>query len=300
MLPWAPAESISNMQFLIEFNGVTATQNEHITDFFGFVCEKLGIADHPVVTFSPDLGTTSFGLYHPASAGVCVAIEGRHISDILRTFAHELVHHKQLTSGSQLDLEGLEYEANAVAGMLMRDYNKLHPEMFGLHNHEDVPPEGFPESQGPVADDTTRPSQPVELAELSNKTLASYKRKAKSHLKFRKSRTPGVHDRHGYYGIEFLHKPNLGPKREAGIKTAESKLRKRYAPLKEDAPVNSAGAGNVDGIGIGPRGEPGIKKSTVLKRKKTFKQARKEFANTPKPRTESEETARKAFLSRIK
>ena len=276
------------MQLLVEFNGPSEEQNEHITKFFGFVCQKLGILDHPVITFSPDLGTTSFGLYHPASASVSVAIEGRHISDILRTFAHELVHHKQLTSGSQLDLEGLEYEANAVAGMLMRDYNKLHPELFGLDKQTPTP-EGIPgESQGPVADDTTRPSQPIELAELSNKTLASYKRKAKGHLRDRKSDNP--HNIHGYYGIEFFHNPNLGPKREQGIKQAESTLKKRYATVKEDAPVNSAGSGDIAGLGIGPQGEPGIKKSKMIRRKpkndlakifgglpkKTFKQFMKE------------------------
>ena len=30
--------------------------------------------------------------------------------------------------------------------------------------------------------------------------------------------------------------------------------------MKEDAPVNSAGGGNIAGIGVGPDGEPGIKK----------------------------------------
>ena len=28
--------------------------------------------------------------------------------------------------------------------------------------------------------------------------------------------------------------------------------------MKEDAPVNSAGGGNIAGIGVGPDGEPGI------------------------------------------
>jgi hypothetical protein len=37
------------------------------------------------------------------------------------------------------------------------------------------------------------------------------------------------------------------------------------AKLKEDTssavPANSAGAGNIDGIGVGPKGEPGVRKS---------------------------------------
>ena len=34
-------------------------------------------------------------------------------------------------------------------------------------------------------------------------------------------------------------------------------------PMQEDAPGVSAGAGNVAGIGIGPQGEPGVKKKKV-------------------------------------
>lgn len=150
------------MQFIIE--EVSAEQNDQITTFYSFVREKLGIYDNPIITFAPHLGTTSFGLYTPSQESVSVATEGRHISDILRTFAHELVHHAQLTMGSELPLEGLEYEANAVAGMLMRDYNKLHPEMFGLSSDVEAPGT-LGDSQGAVASDTTRPSQPVGMSE---------------------------------------------------------------------------------------------------------------------------------------
>lgn len=34
----------------------------------------------------------------------------------------------------------------------------------------------------------------------------------------------------------------------------------------EDAPTNNAGSGNVDGIGVGPKGEPGIKNSVLVSR----------------------------------
>ena len=36
--------------------------------------------------------------------------------------------------------------------------------------------------------------------------------------------------------------------------------------LKEDMPTNAIGGGGIEGIGFGPRGEPGIK-NLVLKRK---------------------------------
>lgn len=35
--------------------------------------------------------------------------------------------------------------------------------------------------------------------------------------------------------------------------------------IEEDAPTNSAGAGQIDGIGVGPRGEPGGNIKRLLK-----------------------------------
>lgn len=38
-------------------------------------------------------------------------------------------------------------------------------------------------------------------------------------------------------------------------------MKKEYKPVKEDAPTNSVGAGTaVAGLGVGPQGEPGIKR----------------------------------------
>ena len=44
-----------------------------------------------------------------------------------------------------------------------------------------------------------------------------------------------------------------------------------YTGIEEDAPTNSAGGGNVHGIGVGPHGEPGVdpkkkKKQTLIDR----------------------------------
>ena len=38
--------------------------------------------------------------------------------------------------------------------------------------------------------------------------------------------------------------------------------------LDEEAPTNSAGGGAIDGIGVGPKGEPGVKRSAMDKYKK--------------------------------
>jgi hypothetical protein len=85
---------------------------------------------------------------------------------VLRTLAHELVHHKQLSEGGDVrPVEELEYEANAVAGMLMRDFNKLHPEMFDLSVAVEPTPDTLGDSQGSTFPDTTRPSGPINMAE---------------------------------------------------------------------------------------------------------------------------------------
>jgi hypothetical protein len=66
---------------------------------------------------------------------IYVSIINRHPMDILRTFAHEVVHYKQVMEGKRMNsLAGgaIENQANAKAGELMRKYGQLHPELFDL------------------------------------------------------------------------------------------------------------------------------------------------------------------------
>ena len=62
-----------------------------------------------------------------------MAIKGRHLVDISRTLAHELVHWKQRIEGQELDgSDGSETEnqANAIAGIIMRRFGQRYPEYF--------------------------------------------------------------------------------------------------------------------------------------------------------------------------
>ncbi len=66
---------------------------------------------------------------------IYVSIINRHPMDILRTFAHEVVHYKQVMDGKNMSSfpgSGIENQANAKAGELMRKYGQLHPELFDL------------------------------------------------------------------------------------------------------------------------------------------------------------------------
>lgn len=258
------------MQVIVESidpEGVRATA---IEDFYYFAAERLDLLDHPVVIFTPTLHTTSFGLYSPSEASVSVATEGRHLSDILRTFAHELVHHKQMEEEPTPSIEELEYEANAVAGMLMRDYNKLHPELFGLTTPTEPPPDTLGDSapvtypaQGSVNSDMpdpTRPTGPIEMAESKIKDTDS------DALKLLKLQNMALK--------AFPSSPRQKDiQQQADIlrkKMAREKTQEYRPPIKEDAPINAAGSGAVAGIGIGPQGEPGINKK---KRTAFFKRA---------------------------
>ena len=62
---------------------------------------------------------------------------GRHIVDIMRSLAHEIVHKRQNEKGELGGESGKtgspqENEANSLAGVIMRDYTKLHPEILDI------------------------------------------------------------------------------------------------------------------------------------------------------------------------
>ena len=61
-------------------------------------------------------------------------VSGRHPIDVLRTLAHELIHYKQDSEGRIHDESGAtgsdeENEANAGAGIIMRDFDQAYPEL---------------------------------------------------------------------------------------------------------------------------------------------------------------------------
>lgn len=74
----------------------------------------------------------TFGIYKNDENTLYVALTGRHPNDILRTIAHELAHYKQDTEhmlGADSGRTGSpeENQANALAGIIMRHFNKLYP-----------------------------------------------------------------------------------------------------------------------------------------------------------------------------
>jgi len=120
--------------------------------FIAFACKELGLDDLPSFELmKKDDNGQSFGGYHPNSNHIVVATKDRHPMDIFRTVAHELCHHMQNLEGRIKDVaqEGgtgsdIENEANAKAGVVMRNFAKSNPECFGLtHVTEEVLEEGL-------------------------------------------------------------------------------------------------------------------------------------------------------------
>lgn len=110
---------------------------EIIHQFIDDVCNFLEITP-PLIELidGVDFGKTflTFGVYSPNEKSIRVAIDGRHLMDVLRTIAHELVHHQQNLRGalSTTPIEDLESEANTVAAVIMRSLAKSYPMLFSF------------------------------------------------------------------------------------------------------------------------------------------------------------------------
>jgi Zn-dependent peptidase ImmA (M78 family) len=106
--------------------------------FVKFVKDKLEIDQLPKIHMVAEIGSSehpTFGLFDPNTNTIRVAYRGRHIMDVLRTLAHELTHHKQREENRIKPDSGetgseIENEANAQAGVLMRDFADQNPELF--------------------------------------------------------------------------------------------------------------------------------------------------------------------------
>ena len=111
-----------------------------IGEFVKYAIKNLEIQKPPRnLTFSYDNAAAkekrSFGYFDPNDNKIWVYCGNRNMADILRTLAHELVHRKQDEDGRISYESGktgseIENEANAQAGILLRDFGKQHEEIY--------------------------------------------------------------------------------------------------------------------------------------------------------------------------
>lgn len=108
--------------------------------FIDFCNIHLGIERPCTIRLTNDRdgnGITTTAYYDIVNCVICVYIKDRAIMDVMRSVAHELVHHKQNEMGELVgapeegaDGSPLENEANAKAGEIIRIFGKQNPEIY--------------------------------------------------------------------------------------------------------------------------------------------------------------------------
>jgi hypothetical protein len=108
-----------------------------VKSFLPLAVKELKIKTLPKIIIKKHIethdGQATFGRFVNEEEKIYLGIADRHPVDILRTLAHELVHFKQHEQGRMEPNSGdtgspIENEANAVAGVLMRYFNKKYPD----------------------------------------------------------------------------------------------------------------------------------------------------------------------------
>jgi hypothetical protein len=113
-----------------------------VKEFVEWCSERLKLKERPRVKILsnkslPEAEQPSLGGYIPHIKEIYVVMEGRLIADVLRTIAHEMVHHKQYEMNLIKNIENdgktgseIENKANSVAGILLREYGKLQKKIY--------------------------------------------------------------------------------------------------------------------------------------------------------------------------
>ena len=113
-----------------------------LKDFIGFCKAELNIQTLPKISLLNDKSfvekNRSFGEYNPQTNTIKVVALNRNLADICRSLAHELCHHRQ----NELDMiyneagetgTDIENDANAMAGIIMRDFGKRNVDVYELN-----------------------------------------------------------------------------------------------------------------------------------------------------------------------
>jgi len=114
-----------------------------VKEFGAFIVKKLSITKPFKIELTNSReGLKTYAYYNPHSGLVRVYAGNRSKADILRSIAHEMVHHQQNQNGKLShdpknpipDIGGeIEDEANAVAGQLIKEFSYAHTD-FKLYD----------------------------------------------------------------------------------------------------------------------------------------------------------------------
>jgi cytidyltransferase-like protein len=119
---------------------LTESQTATLGEFIKYAIKNLQIQKPPSgLTVSYDTNKarkqSTFGTFNPDNDKIWLYVGNRNMADILRTLAHELVHRKQAEDGRLNITSGetgsdIENEANAQAGILLRNFGKLNKQIY--------------------------------------------------------------------------------------------------------------------------------------------------------------------------
>ncbi len=106
--------------------------------FISFVNDYLELKQPCTIRLTNDReDVTTTAYYDIRNYHICVYIKDRAIMDIMRSIAHELVHHHQNERGDLVgnaeegaDGSPIENEANAKAGEIIRVFGKQNPQIY--------------------------------------------------------------------------------------------------------------------------------------------------------------------------
>jgi hypothetical protein len=121
---------------------LTEIHHEGYQRFTDWACEELGIRRKPEIRWYDNPlkngGQPSFAQYDMGANVVTVCTGGRHPMDVLRSLAHELFHAFQNERGRIGDGDGrtgtpIENDANAMAGVLMRQWGRMNPHLYEIN-----------------------------------------------------------------------------------------------------------------------------------------------------------------------
>ena len=157
-----------------------------IEDFTQFAKQHLNLNSLPQIDLNYDLEAAekfgAFGGYYPEEQRIELNVAGRHTMDILRTLAHELVHYRQGSTEPLPEDAGdtgspYENEANALAGVMMREYGQQNAGMFS----ENFMDGRNPQDKGDVARHGLKNKTMAQLKKIRSSKTATPRQKQLAH-----------------------------------------------------------------------------------------------------------------------
>lgn len=109
-----------------------------IREFIKFNINVLELKSLPKISFTSDKSKTKTYAHNDiVNDTIVIYTKKRSLGDILRSLAHELIHYAQKQHGTLNSIPNpgstgseIENEANAGAGIILRHFGTMHPQIF--------------------------------------------------------------------------------------------------------------------------------------------------------------------------